>query len=169
MRKYPIRSLPWREVKSCEKETLSKTGLAGNPKKRENLFPLSGGLYFCSHGLLPYRLPLQRSCDPGNGGRSADADHSVSGNRGHGHFFRDLSFLYQLLPHEEEKKRAGDVPCPWHGPEKHRSSTDLGKPYDCRDFSGRGNSGRNSLFQAGAACHDLSAGREGRFFLFHKL
>ena len=22
---------------------------------------------------------------------------------------------------------------------------------------------------AGAACHDLSAGREGRFFLFHKL
>ena len=60
MRRYLIHSLPWREVKSCENETLSETGLAGDTKEREDLFSLSGSLYFCSYGLLSYRLSLQR-------------------------------------------------------------------------------------------------------------
>ena len=168
MRRYPILSLPWREVSSYENETLSKTGLAGDQEERKDLFPLSGGLYFCSHGLLPYRLSFQRSGNPGNGGRRADAACSVSGDSSHGSFFCDLSFLYQFFSHEEKEEGTGALSCPWHGPEKYCFCTDLGKPYDCRDFSGSRNSGRHPLFQAGTAGHDLSAGWESRFFFFYK-
>lgn len=61
MRKYPIRSLPWREVKSCEKETLSKTGLAGNPKNGKIYFPY---LAACIFVVMVYYLIGFLSSDP---------------------------------------------------------------------------------------------------------
>src|SRR5699024_12802648 len=87
MRRYPILSLPWREVSSCENETLSKTGLAGDQEERKDLFPLYGGLYFCRHGLLPYRLSFRRSGHPGKGGRRAEEGCSFSGATGYGRVF----------------------------------------------------------------------------------
>ena len=60
MRRYPILSLPWREVSSCENETLSKTGLAGDQEERKDLFPLAA----CIFVVMVYYLIGFLSSDP---------------------------------------------------------------------------------------------------------